>query len=40
MHGTPDCVAAPENSQAKRVNDKDARRWFIETMEVLNKKPL
>jgi hypothetical protein len=38
--GVPDCVAAPENSQAKRITNKDARRWFIETMEGLNKKPL
>jgi hypothetical protein len=36
--GVPDC--APENKQSKRINDNDALRWFIETMEGLNKKPL
>jgi hypothetical protein len=38
--GSPDYVAAPENKQPKRINNNDALRWFIETMEGLNKKPM
>jgi hypothetical protein len=37
--GVPDYAPAPENKQLKRINDNDALRWFIETMEGLNKKP-
>jgi hypothetical protein len=38
--GVPDCVAAPRNQPSKRIDSNDARRWFIETVEGLNKKPL
>jgi hypothetical protein len=38
--GVPDCVAAPRNQPSKRIDTNDARRWFIETVEGLNKKPL
>jgi hypothetical protein len=37
--GVPDYVTVPENRQPRHVNNNDALRWFIETMEGLNKKP-
>jgi hypothetical protein len=38
--GVSACVTKPENKQSNRINDNDALRSFIETMEELNKKSL